>query len=50
MTKRPKLYPGHTHDWQPQLVGELMRCTICGLEMPRALVDLDQPRTQEKPT
>lgn len=46
MTRRPRLHPNHQHQWTDILIpGPQVACTICGLTMPRAIIDSLTPTT-----
>lgn len=50
MKRRPKLYPGHQHQWTDDLLaGPWLTCDICGLQGPRWLVMPEQARAQVHP-
>jgi hypothetical protein len=49
MTKRPKLYPGHQHQWADDLLGgPWVRCTVCGFEAPRWMVERRPPEQADR--
>jgi hypothetical protein len=53
MTTRPKLFPHHQHRWvekldmnrssAPDQTSTLVRCEVCGWELPRLIAKYDDP-------
>lgn len=47
MTKRPKLYSRHRHQWQPTLIPNQVTCTVCGFTVPATVVRTPPEQEQQ---